>query len=833
MSEGGPTQEGASREQELLREIAALRARVAELEARDRVPPPPPQLAPQAEPSPVSMIASMEPVPRAPESASSAEQFVGRRVVPFVGAIAVLGAIGFLVHYAIEIGLIGKIPPEVRFAIGVALGLGLLAAGELVRRRGAPGAAMGLDAAGVGAVMVSVALGVFSLRIFSPATGALVAGGAAVLAASWSLRSGSVAVAVSGIIGCFAMPAGVGLVRSEPRLAGLLVAVALAIGLGVHLVGGARFALARWIGAGAAALMGVPVLVTVSSPVEAFSFALCWWGLVIGQATLAAQRGIDPRGNAVLALLASAALALVEVGAWPAGAGFLGLSVIKFLPLVAGAVCLAVSLVLLPMATEPKDADEASVLGQSGMAIAVACRLLAHTLLALAIALGVGGSAFLVSNEMKPIAVIAAAAVLTWGARRFDSTAFDLLSGILGWIACIVGVALVVGQSGGGPSWRVPTVLTAGAAIDVHWSLAHLTLALATGGALAMTTAARNRVVGALLAVPAAVAWIVLAFATLDGVLVGVALALPALVVVWIPWVRGATILAAVILAGLAGLVIVVRSMLGVEGSAHTETGQLVIASSVWCTAIMLLAHRRPIGIGRARAVRIAVPLTGAAVAFVCVVVGARAGHDGLDAGFSVAIGLAVSALIAAFVGRSVRAIEVVDGAALLSAIALGVCGLLGVARLLERVPDEEGAIALELSAIAASACAAALVTLFRRAADAESPVGSGVSALAAFAVGPSIVLLLSALFGRPISPPVAVGALVLIGVAELFVGFRRDMPALRWSALVCFGLLAVRLYAVDLADASILVRIGLLFVSGMVLVATGIAYARTSRNPA
>ena len=108
---------------------------------------------------------------------------------------------------------------------------------------------MGLDAAGVGAVMVSVALGVFSLRIFSLATGALVAGGAAVLAASWSLRSGSVAVAVTGIIGCFAMPAGVGLVRSEPRLAGLLVAVALVIGLGVHLLGGARFALARWIAA--------------------------------------------------------------------------------------------------------------------------------------------------------------------------------------------------------------------------------------------------------------------------------------------------------------------------------------------------------------------------------------------------------------------------------------------------------------------------------------------------------------------------------------------------------------------------------------------------------
>ena len=43
---------------------------------------------------------------------------------------------------------------------------------------------------------------------------------------------------------------------------------------------------------------------------------------------------------------------------------------------------------------------------------------------------------------------------------------------------------------------------------------------------------------------------------------------------------------------------------------------------------------------------------------------------------------------------------------------------------------------------------------------------------------------------------PKAVGALVLIGVGELFVGFRRELPALRWSALACFGLLVVRLYA-------------------------------------
>ena len=52
-----------------------------------------------------------------------------------------LGAVGYLVNYAIEIGLIGRVPPEARFALGVVIGLGLLALGEFVRRRGSPGAA--------------------------------------------------------------------------------------------------------------------------------------------------------------------------------------------------------------------------------------------------------------------------------------------------------------------------------------------------------------------------------------------------------------------------------------------------------------------------------------------------------------------------------------------------------------------------------------------------------------------------------------------------------------------------------------------------------------------
>ena len=50
---------------------------------------------------------------------------------------------------------------------------------------------------------------------------------------------------------------------------------------------------------------------------------------------------------------------------------------------------------------------------------------------------------------------------------------------------------------------------------------------------------------------------------------------------------------------------------------------------------------------------------------------------------------------------------------------------------------------------------------------------------------------------------------------------------ALRWAGLWSFLVLVLRLFFVDLAETSALVRIALLFVSGMVLVGTGILYAR------
>ena len=103
--------------------------------------------------------------------------------------------------------------------------------------------------------------------------------------------------------------------------------------------------------------------------------------------------------------------------------------------------------------------------------------------------------------------------------------------------------------------------------------------------------------------------------------------------------------------------------------------------------------------------------------------------------------------------------------------------------------------------------------------------------AIATFSIAPLGGLLLSGALDQPLSPALAVGWVGMVAIVALAVGFRTDRAALRWAGLWSLLLLVARLFFVDLAGAPMLVRIGLLFVSGMVLVGTGIAYAGTSRR--
>jgi hypothetical protein len=213
-------------------------------------------------------------------------------------------------------------------------------------------------------------------------------------------------------------------------------------------------------------------------------------------------------------------------------------------------------------------------------------------------------------------------------------------------------------------------------------------------------------------------------------------------------------------------------------------------------------------------------------------VLGSHRGFGGVDAGLTAVIGLSVAAAVAVGLGRALQARAVLEAGVLLSVAMLGVAGMLGFVRVFERSPSDAVPL-LELGAFAASAVVTGLGWRLSRAVECAAWARAALGAVAAFSVAPLAALLLGSVVARPLPAAVAVGSLMIVGVAELVIGFRRQVAALRWAGLACFGMLVLRLYAVDLADAPMLVRIGLLFASGLVLVGTGVAYARITRRSA
>ncbi len=875
------------REAELLRENEALRARVLVLEARlsaleessgrssptgqsASMPPPAPRTPPLTPPPPSQPSLAQPslappPLPRRGSigagGAWSTEQFIGRRIVPFVGSIAVLGAIAFLVHYAYDIGLIGRIAPMGRFAIGVVLGILLLGAGEWVRRRGAPGAATGLDAAGIGSVMVTVALGVFSLRVFGPATGAAIAAAAGVLGAAWSVRSGSVAVGVVALIGFLGLPPAVGLPAEQPRLAGLLLALALATGLGMHAIGGARFAAVRYFALAATVLLGAVVLGATASPLEAFGFAILWWGIVVGESTFAALRGASARGNVAMVALASSALVLVEVGAWTTAAGVL--SAVELLPASAGALLLALAALLRGFSLDDGEAvdssggarvdlsvessvhpsldpsrDPSAALDRSARAIGEACAMLSRASLAFGVALAVGGLAFLVGDSAKGIVVVAAAVVCSVlvgrGAPGRGTRVFALVAVLLSWIGVITATVVALGAPSVPAFASIP--MPAGApggaavAVDLFWrdGLGGLILcALALFGMLARTG---GRIVG-IGAVPAALlAWCAAVALFVPSPEACVAIVLPAFAVGWwrsaplVPVVVGLLLVAIAALVWTAGLV---GPML--DGPLNSPMRSALMLPPCAVVAMLVAAHPA-LGFARRAAMLVAVCAVGAACAAVGLAFGAHTGHRGIEAVLGASTVLALAGVVAVLVGRWRRSEPVVDGGMIMSAVSVAVGALLGLAWLFETRPSGEVGAASVLGMIAATALAAVVaIHAGRRMGGPFAGRAVVVGFACAAAAGPLGALLAGVVAGRPISPVVAVGGLAAVGVAELLLGFRHRIAPLRWAGLWAFFLLVARLFLVDLADAPVLVRIGLLFVSGMVLVGAGIVYARSA----
>ncbi|TAJ18577.1 MAG: DUF2339 domain-containing protein [Planctomycetota bacterium] len=260
--------------EELRRAVGELRHRLDRLESSRRAEPsaPAPTAAPTpaSEPAPVRVLpvvaapAAPAPVathapdptpPRAPEFAPapaapradppqiSLEERVGSRLYVWIGAIAFACGGVLLVKYSIDRNLLS---PTVRVALGVLLGIALLALGERWRGRNL-GAAV--SAAGVCDLFACLLASVHLYGLIGPVTGFALMIALTALAIWLSLRQGP-AVALLGLAGGFITPALLG--SQEPRALPLLAWCLVLQGALLFLARARRWEWIGWLSVGAA-----------------------------------------------------------------------------------------------------------------------------------------------------------------------------------------------------------------------------------------------------------------------------------------------------------------------------------------------------------------------------------------------------------------------------------------------------------------------------------------------------------------------------------------------------------------------------------------------------
>ena len=205
------------------RELAALRARVARLEARlerlegsepvgeveevEEVEPEPvwepePVEAAEVVPPPARIDYAPPPPPTPPAVAEGTlEQAIGLRWTGWLGALIVVIGAGLAVKYAFDAGWLGAAPPELRLA-GMALGaFALIAAGEWAFRRVGPAAAVGLYAAGVGTLFLVDYAGWAVLEVYGQNVAFALMAVTTLIGCGVAARSRLVSVAVVSLLG--------------------------------------------------------------------------------------------------------------------------------------------------------------------------------------------------------------------------------------------------------------------------------------------------------------------------------------------------------------------------------------------------------------------------------------------------------------------------------------------------------------------------------------------------------------------------------------------------------------------------------------------------------
>lgn len=830
----------------------------APMRAAGAVPPPPPvpprvnQAVAHAD-SPLAARldgAHTSPMPGAPHSlgahappggrhasspgASWAERFVGIRLAAVVGGLAVLGALGLFIKHAVDNEWLGNLGPWARFAAGLGVAALLLAAAEGAKRRWTRHAAVGLYGAGVAALFVTVAGGIVVLELFDAWSGALVGLGAAGVGAVVAARSGALVVAFLGVTGGFALPVASGILSERGVSGGAFLTAVLAVALGMVLIGPPRFAWLRVLALAAAAPLGAWWALESGTRDSVLAVAVvAWWGMLVASCVVEALRGRSARLNAAALVVASLMASLAAVAALAGPAAWT--NALSYMPL-GMALCLGAVALQFRDGGEGGEGDPAAEAGDEREVI-LALRTLGRAAAAVAPIALVTGLGVLLDSGAFAVCAAGTACVL--------ALARDQMGGR--WVAAPgVAIASVLALVAAGfglveplPAWhwewpegRALSVRTTDELLAVRVGT-HMLGALGAAVLLALPLARAKRVG-------------MMASATAAAALV-------------------ATVMLLVVAFGLWSGGCAVAVLAGVVGGAGARARRWVVPAGVlllcalgtWWLVLVLVATGEfrpapPLGL------TLAVMAALAAACWALRRAAWEAWRPWLDAAaLLVAVfGVSFAVLIAGFGDLSAEGTV----AALLAELALGGALIALIARARRSAALALAALAPIVPAIAA-VLAAGLIAVFARtlptafgrssvwvAALALPVVGIALAAWIAASLGArasriaglmrgSRALLLVAAWATVTamlaagtdsgvaSPHLVIAALAGAGAFGLWRGFRDGVAEFRWVGLGLFGLLALRLFVVDLRETSTLFRVGVLLGTGLVLVGTSIAY--------
>lgn len=820
----------------------ALRHRVRELEALLRangipLPPDAPLVAP---PPPIERRTPTVELAQTPEIATDVvERFIGVKIAAVAGALAVLGAIGYFIKFAIDTGLFGRLAPEVKFGLSLALAALFLVVAERVRVRRGLDASIALYSAGVVSLFGAVFGGVFVLQLFGPMSAVLMVTGTALVGAAIAVRSTSAMVGVLALIGGLALSVVNGFDEGAV-LSGIELTTVLLLAVMMTALGPLRFARIR----DAALLGGTPILLAWSieshaSPIERAIFIVLWWGIFAGSCVFEAIRGRSAKDNAITLAAVSAAALIGSIGATGGGSDLS--DPLAYLPLLIGAG-LAVAAVQLRAIGAGSDDENASGedIVDSG---AAACRMLGIA------AFGAAPIAFLtalgVFLDGAAIAIAAAggAALLAFSTSRLRAYALIPACMITTLVAAIATVVeFLMGFFGGASASMWPSEISSitGALRDLL-ALRFFTPQIGAAVAavllfLPLFFGTWPRLLASAMAATASLL-VVLLMVTMCGPWMGSALcAALVFILVLLPQVTPrltATprMCLAILFAALGhfawwGGAIYAWSVYP-DGSVHHAWTALTAGIS--CAGLLVLrglyAPERRLWIDGI----VALIATAICSYIVCATV-ENANHDASFTTIALVLTMSACSMVIAAVARIMRSYGF--GRVAFVPLTPAIFLILVVAATVLFVPiAHEGGSTLWWIAAAFVPLAAVLFarTMMRALGEANISTPSTKRALLtlllAMFVASSTVSISALCDGRP-PAPVLIAILGLSAICFLYWGFKCAIAPARWVGLSLLALLAFRLIVVDLSQTATIVRVALLFAAGLVLVGTSIAYA-------